>query len=226
MKRDCLDITPERLTDGQMNLKREKFRVRELIRTCMGRVGPIAERKSMQLHEEQVAEADVIGDRELMEYALYNLLTNAVKYSPAARQVSVTAALDRGFLRLSVRDQGIGMDSKELKNIFRKFYRTKKAEASGEVGTGIGLSIVEQIVVHHGGSMEVESTPGRGSTFTMVIPAQAHVASESMSVRQEFVQAASRFEPVAPPDVKRPLIGCQVGQQNQQCIGRFSQREN
>ena len=65
------------------------------------------------------------------------------------------------------------MDAKELKNIFKKFYRTKKAEASGELGTGIGLSIVEQIVTHHGGHMEVTSEPGRGSCFTIVIAAHA-----------------------------------------------------
>ncbi len=177
-----LDV--ERLTEGQMNLKRETFPVRALIRACLERVRPVAERKSIQLHEEGIAEADVNGDRELMEYALYNLLTNAVKYSPADRHVRVTALFEKGSLRVSVQDQGIGMDAKELKNIFRKFYRTKKAEASGEVGTGIGLSIVEQIVAHHGGRMEVESTPGQGSTFTMVVPAQAHVPSESMSVRQ------------------------------------------
>jgi two-component system, OmpR family, sensor kinase len=78
---------------------------------------------------------------------------------------------DGGHLRVSVRDQGIGIDAKELRNIFRKFYRTRKAEASGEAGTGIGLSIVEQIVVNHGGRMEVASTPGKGSTFTIIVPA-------------------------------------------------------
>ena len=63
------------------------------------------------------------------------------------------------------------MDPTELKHIFRKFYRTKKAEASGEAGTGIGLSLVQQIVTHHNGRMEVTSTPGAGSCFTMVLPA-------------------------------------------------------
>ena len=65
------------------------------------------------------------------------------------------------------------MDAQELKNIFKKFYRTKRAEASGEVGTGIGLSIVEQIVSHHNGRMEVTSEPGKGSCFTMILTASS-----------------------------------------------------
>ena len=75
------------------------------------------------------------------------------------------ALFERRIARLPCSDQGIGMDAKELKNIFKKFYRTKSAEASGEVGTGIGLSIVEQIVTHHGGRMEVTSEPGKGSAL-------------------------------------------------------------
>jgi len=63
------------------------------------------------------------------------------------------------------------MDQKEVKQIFQKFYRTKKAEESGEAGTGIGLSIVQQIVEQHGGQIEVTSQPGAGSCFTLVLPA-------------------------------------------------------
>ena len=165
-----------------IDLKREAFPVRHMIRACLERVRPIAERKQIAIQERDIGEATVTGDRELMEYAFYNLLTNAVKYSPAGRQVFVDAVLDHGSLRLAVKDQGIGIEAKELSNIFRKFYRTRKAEASGEVGTGIGLSIVEQIVIHHGGRMEVTSTPGQGSTFTMVVPAQARVPSEDIAV--------------------------------------------
>jgi signal transduction histidine kinase len=95
-----------------------------------------------------------------------------VKYSPGETEVHVVASREGDQLRVSVRDQGIGMDARELRNIFKKFYRTKRAEASGEMGTGIGLSIVEQIVVNHGGRMEVSSAPGRGSTFTIIVPAR------------------------------------------------------
>jgi two-component system, OmpR family, sensor histidine kinase VicK len=116
----------------------------------------------------------LLGDRELMEYALYNLLTNAVKYSPSQTEIHVYSDLRDGQLRLAVKDQGIGMDAKEQKNIFQKFYRTRSAEASGEAGTGIGLSIVDQIVRHHGGRIHVASAPGKGSCFTIIVSAHAH----------------------------------------------------
>ena len=72
-------------------------------------------------------------------------------------------------IELSVQDQGIGMDKKEVGRIFEKFYRTKKAEQSGEMGTGIGLSIVKQIINEHGGTIHVESEPGKGSKFTLIL---------------------------------------------------------
>jgi signal transduction histidine kinase len=164
-----LDV--ERLADGQMELKKEPFAAGDVVEACLKRVGPIAERKSIGIFLDTPVEAVVTGDRELMEYAFYNLLTNAVKYSPAETEIHVSAGLLDGELRLSVRDQGIGMDAQELKSIFKKFYRTKRAEASGEVGTGIGLSIVEQIVTHHHGRMEVASEPGKGSCFTIIVSA-------------------------------------------------------
>ena len=166
-----LDV--ERLAEGQMELKQKPLAVAELVDTCMGRARPLAERKHIEITLDSAVEGTLLGDRELLEYALYNLLTNAVKYSPADTEVHVYSELRDGELRLAVRDQGIGMDAKEIKSIFQKFYRTKRAEASGETGTGIGLSIVEQIVFRHGGRIEVTSTPGKGSCFTMIMKAHA-----------------------------------------------------
>jgi len=171
MIQNFLDV--ERLAEGQMEMKREPFSLAEVVETCMSRARPIGERKRIKIFLDGSVEGTLEGDRELMEYAVYNLLTNAVKYSPPETEIHVTATRQGGDLRLSVRDQGIGMDSRELKNIFKKFYRTKRAEASGEVGTGIGLSIVEQIVTHHGGRMEVTSEPEKGSCFTIVLKAGA-----------------------------------------------------
>jgi signal transduction histidine kinase len=163
-----LDV--ERLSEGQMDLKREVFPVSGVIENCMLRIAPVAERKNITVHAGEIADVSLTGDRELMEYAVYNLLTNAVKYSSAGTEVFVAAVTRGDRLRLSVQDQGMGLDEKELKSVFRKFYRTRRAEASGESGTGIGLSIVEQIVTHHGGRMEVTSEVGKGSCFTIQAP--------------------------------------------------------
>jgi signal transduction histidine kinase len=167
-------LNVEKLSAGEMELKQENVVIRDLIDICGLRAAPLAERKRIEVVLKPVPDdLGVAGDRELMEYACYNLLTNAIKYSPQKTVVTVSAWRDGGHIRISVEDQGIGMDQKEVKKIFQKFYRTKNAEESGEVGTGIGLSIVQQIVEQHGGKIEVTSRPGQGSCFTLVLPAAA-----------------------------------------------------
>jgi len=169
-----LDV--ERLTEGQVELKREVFPAGDMVNACLTRVISLADRKNIRVTLDTPVAGVLTGDRELIEYAFYNLLTNAVKYSPAGTEIRIAAERHKDDLRLSVHDQGIGIDAKDLKHVFQKFYRTKRAEASGEVGTGIGLSIVEQIVARHGGRMEVTSEPGKGSCFTMVVTVHAEAA--------------------------------------------------
>jgi signal transduction histidine kinase len=166
-------LNVERLSAGQMELKRQPIPLKEMVDVCVERVKPLGERKHIAITLEPISEElQLSGDRELMEYACYNLLTNAVKYSPQRTEVRISGWRDDGHVRIAVKDQGIGMDRKEVKQVFQKFYRTKKAEESGEAGTGIGLSIVQQIVEQHGGRIEVTSEPGVGSCFTVVVPVQ------------------------------------------------------
>ncbi len=166
-------LSVERLSAGQMEMKQERFGLAGVVERCAGRAQPLADAKKINLELTDIPAAEILGDRELMEYAVYNLLTNAIKYSPSGSRVRVSAggAEDnrKDQVRLSVEDQGIGMNKKEVGRIFEKFYRTKRAEQSGEAGTGIGLSIVEQIIVQHGGSILVESEPGLGSRFTLIL---------------------------------------------------------
>jgi len=172
-------LSVERLSAGQMELKREPINLKEMVEICVHRGRPLAERKKIAVQLEPIPD-DLIftGDRELMEYACYNLLTNAVKYSPRQTQVTIATRLDERHIRIAVKDQGIGMDQKEVKQIFQKFYRTKRAEESGESGTGIGLSIVQQIVEQHSGTIEVTSQPGVGSCFTLVLPVSVPSVAE------------------------------------------------
>jgi signal transduction histidine kinase len=163
-------LNVERLSAGQMQLKKESFTPLEVVTRCIERVRPVADRKSIDILLETVPDGALTGDRELMEYAFYNLLTNAVKYSPPDTTVTVSGVRQKDRVRVSVADQGVGIDAKDARRIFEKFYRTSSAEQSGEKGTGIGLSIVEQIVVQHGGSITVDSEVGKGSRFTVSLP--------------------------------------------------------
>jgi signal transduction histidine kinase len=166
-------LNVERLSAGEVELKRESFPVAGLMASCLERTRPLADRKQIRLTLGALPDFPLEGDRELMEYAIYNLLTNAIKYSPPRTEVAVFGHLEGNRVHVSVQDQGMGMDRTEVRRIFQKFYRTKKAEQSGEAGTGIGLAIVEQIVARHGGGITVESQPGKGSCFTLVLPGAA-----------------------------------------------------
>jgi signal transduction histidine kinase len=163
-------LSLERLSENVSEVKQERFPLHDLVESCATRARSLAENKQIEIAVLKLPADDLVGDRELMEYAIYNLLTNAVKYSPPRTRVTVYGEDDnRGCVRISVEDQGIGMDKKEVGRIFEKFYRTREAEQSGEIGTGIGLSIVKQIVNEHGGTIEVKSEPGKGSKFTLTL---------------------------------------------------------
>lgn len=165
-----LDV--EKLSAGQMELRLSEIELAGLVDSCCRRAAPLAEKKRIRLSRRVPDQMRLKADAELLEYAVYNLLTNAVKYSPEETEVVVGASAENGAVRLWVTDQGIGMDESEVKQLFQKFYRTKRAEQSGETGTGIGLSIVRQIVELHEGSIHVRSAPGKGSTFTVLLPAR------------------------------------------------------
>lgn len=109
-------------------------------------------------------------DRDAFTNALWNLLDNAVKYSPGCPAVWVDVACDADHLLVSVRDAGFGIPEAEQAEIFRKFVRGERAKNERISGTGIGLAMVHHIVTAHGGTVSVESEPGQGSTFTIRLP--------------------------------------------------------
>ena len=99
-----------------------------------------------------------------------NLLDNAVKYSGGNKNVDVIVSADDESVRIAVHDRGIGIPASEQKKIFDKFYRAEDSLVHETKGSGLGLPLVRHIMEAHGGSVEVESAPGRGSTFTLVLP--------------------------------------------------------
>jgi signal transduction histidine kinase len=103
--------------------------------------------------------------------ALDNLVSNAIKYSPGGGRVTVRAARNDGWIQLEVQDTGMGMTTEETSKIFTRFFRTGAARQAAIPGVGLGLSITKSIVERHGGSITCTSKPGRGSTFTVSLPA-------------------------------------------------------
>jgi signal transduction histidine kinase len=110
------------------------------------------------------------ADREALGLALRNLLDNAVKYSPDCRIVWVETAREGNRLAISVRDQGMGIPASEQKEIFKRFVRGTGSRAAHIQGTGIGLAMARHIIEAHGGEIRLESEPGKGSTFTILLP--------------------------------------------------------
>ena len=112
----------------------------------------------------------VRADREAFALALWNLLDNAVKYSPSSKTIWIETASERDRVAIRVRDEGVGIPPGEQKDIFKKFVRASAAKAAGIKGTGLGLAMVQQIVAAHGGHIHLVSKPGAGSTFTIFLP--------------------------------------------------------
>jgi two-component system phosphate regulon sensor histidine kinase PhoR len=112
-------------------------------------------------------------EKTLLEQAVVNLLDNAIKYSEEHKSIVVTGVSDaeRGEVRISVADQGIGIPAEHVERIFERFYRVDKARSRKLGGTGLGLSIVKHIVTAHNGSVTVDSVLGKGSVFTIHLPA-------------------------------------------------------
>jgi signal transduction histidine kinase/tetratricopeptide (TPR) repeat protein len=109
-------------------------------------------------------------DRDAMAQAIVNLLDNAMKFSPDSKEVSVSGCREADCARIDVKDYGIGIRPDEIKRVFDRFYRGSTEQVLSTRGTGLGLTIVKRIVEGHQGTITVQSAPGRGSTFTIMLP--------------------------------------------------------
>jgi signal transduction histidine kinase len=117
-------------------------------------------------------------DREAIARSLLNLVNNAVKYSSSDKYLGVTVYRSNGSVKLQVADHGIGIPPAEQHKIFEKFYRVGDPLVHNTKGSGLGLSLVRHIVLAHGGEVSVDSTPGKGSVFTITLPVQHGVNAE------------------------------------------------
>jgi signal transduction histidine kinase len=151
----------------------------ELVHEAVGECRPEIEAGGVTVETAAAEQLPLIGgDRAALRSALRNLISNAVKYGGHARwlRVSVTAPGSRvsapGTVVFTVEDRGIGIDAEDRKHVFEPFYRGREAVSQQIQGSGLGLNLVLRIAEAHGGKVQVTSEPGKGSTFTLMLPAE------------------------------------------------------
>ncbi|HEX5602655.1 MAG TPA: heavy metal sensor histidine kinase [Pyrinomonadaceae bacterium] len=154
-------------------LNKERVSLNDAVRDCARAAQVLAFRKGVRLKLENDSPLIALnGDEDLIKRMLLNLLDNAVKYTPAGGVISLALVRQNGNAEIVVRDTGIGIPTEAQPRVFDRFYRVDKARARTMGGAGLGLSIAQWIVEVHGGSINLSSTPGHGSTFTIVLPTQ------------------------------------------------------
>jgi len=161
-----------RIQAGGMACRREAVGPGDIVRDTVEAYREEIVRRGFRIEAEIAPDLPAIeADRDAIAQALLNLLDNAAKYSPDGKRIAVRARADGGSVRIEVEDEGIGIRPEDIERIFDPFHRTDEARALGTRGSGLGLALVRNIADAHGGRVDVRSEPGRGSIFTLVIPA-------------------------------------------------------
>jgi two-component system, OmpR family, sensor histidine kinase CiaH len=160
------------LNNQELELK--QVSVESMVSTAVQRVLPLAELKNILINVPSIQDLQVIGDEQSLTEALVILLDNAVKYSSEKSEITLEAKATNKDVVISVQDQGIGIKATELPHIFDRFYRADSARSKQDSnGYGIGLAIAKNIIDLHKGAIGVKSKPGKGSTFTISLPAKS-----------------------------------------------------
>jgi PAS domain S-box-containing protein len=164
---DILDI--ERLESGKIALDRQAVDVANLLQQAVDTMRGMSDKNGVHL-EMLPAVGEVFGDPDRIQQTLTNLISNAIKFSPAGATVVVSAAADRTHMQFSVEDHGRGIPEEKINVIFERFQQVDASDSREKGGTGLGLAICRTIIQQHGGRIWVKSEPGKGSTFYFTVP--------------------------------------------------------
>ena len=182
---DLLDIS--RIETGRVRFEARPLQIGEVVAEVVNVLAGQAQANDQTLtYEVAGGLADIMGDRDRLTQVLINLVGNAVRYTPKNGEIEVRVYPVEGAVRVDVRDTGIGIDPQDMAHIFERFYRSDHPLVQEKRGTGLGLSIVKMFVEMHGGRIWVDSDPGKGSTFTFILP---------VPVQSEKVEGASLPSP-------------------------------
>ena len=170
--KDLLDIS--KIEAGKLAICTEPFSVAAVIKSAIETLHPTARSKSIAVEVTIAEELDeAVGDRRAYKQMLINLLSNACKFTPAGGKIELSATARGEQIALAVRDTGIGISADHVARLGEPFYQVDSSYARQLEGAGLGLAIVRGLVELHRGSLEIESVPGEGSCFTLVLPLDA-----------------------------------------------------
>jgi heavy metal sensor kinase len=155
---------------GVLRMDLRPVELKELLQEIYEQMKVVADNRSISFHPSSLETVSVRGDREHLRRLLLNLVDNAIKYTPAGGSVALSLQSDEEWASVRISDTGIGLSKDEQERIFTRFHRATEARSQREGGVGLGLCIARSFAVAHWGRIQVESTPGQGSTFTVLLP--------------------------------------------------------
>jgi PAS domain S-box-containing protein len=170
---DILDLS--RIEAGRVELRKERFPLAAALAEVFTTIEPLAQAKQLTIESSVESDLPAFADRIRFKQILYNLLTNAVKFTQEGGKVWIEARVIDEFLETSVSDTGAGIPLEEQEAIFNEFHQADSLSVEKQ-GTGLGLAITRRLVEQHGGRIWVESVPGKGSRFTLTLPVELPVS--------------------------------------------------
>ena len=228
---NMLDIS--KIEAGRMRLSRARLEVPKLIASLLRSYQPIVGHRAVVA---EVAEGlpAVFGDQHRLVQVFTNLLSNALKFTQDDGRITFRMAQRDGMVAIAVKDSGPGMSPEELPKLFQKFSQVGQPKAGVPRGTGLGLVVCKELTELHGGRIEVASEVGRGTTFTVLLPAYSNTFALTESFREQLelatpeegqaasliaIQAAALLDPHATPETNQHTLERLAGEVRQ-CLHR------
>ncbi|MEA2641513.1 MAG: hypothetical protein QOF51_2907 [Chloroflexota bacterium] len=196
---EVLDLS--KVEAGKMELNLEVVRVAGAVSEAFATIAPLAAKKSISTGRDIPPDLAVVADTGKVKQMLFNLLSNAIKFTPIGGAVTVVAQQTDDAVEIAVADTGIGIAKRDLSRLFREFQQLDAGPNRNYEGTGLGLALTKRLVELHGGSVDVESTPGEGTRFTLRFPLRSLAEVEEQAV----APAPPLLRPVGPP-TSGPLV--------------------
>lgn len=163
-------LTLVHIDSHKLRLRREMMVFSDTVRESVKRLQPLAKKRGQTIEVSIEDQCEMFADADKLAQVCYNIIENAVKYTPDGGRIRVSLSRMGRDAVLEISDTGVGIPQEDLAHVFDRFYRVDKARSRDTGGTGLGLSIVQQIVRLHAGSVTVQSVRGEGTTFTVQLP--------------------------------------------------------